>query len=118
MLAFTQPISSNSSWQKCYSRDLGDGPRNLDHGQVTRTSPELVPPSSNFHTTPTRGRLSLEKFNVHCLSTWQVFSGTRLELMTRRPLVRSLGYSDHQCRFIHWALGTDAWWPGAWISWT
>ncbi|GFS53954.1 DDE_3 domain-containing protein [Trichonephila clavipes] len=30
----------------------------LNHGQVTRTKPELAPPSPNYHTTPTGGRLS------------------------------------------------------------
>ncbi|GFY04613.1 hypothetical protein TNCV_4416961 [Trichonephila clavipes] len=30
----------------------------LNHGQITRTTPELAPPSPNFHTTPTLGRLS------------------------------------------------------------
>ncbi|GFV77003.1 hypothetical protein TNCV_690731 [Trichonephila clavipes] len=27
----------------------------LNHGQVTRTTPELAPPSPNYHTTPTGG---------------------------------------------------------------
>ncbi|GFU50881.1 hypothetical protein TNCV_4460871 [Trichonephila clavipes] len=30
----------------------------LSHGQVTWTIPELAPPSSNYHTTPTGGRFS------------------------------------------------------------
>ncbi|GFV31736.1 hypothetical protein TNCV_2442071 [Trichonephila clavipes] len=30
----------------------------LDHGQVTWTTPELAPPSPNYHTIPTRGRFS------------------------------------------------------------
>ncbi|GFS75698.1 hypothetical protein TNCV_3424461 [Trichonephila clavipes] len=30
----------------------------LNHGQVTWTTPELAPPSSNYHTTPTGGRFS------------------------------------------------------------
>ncbi|GFW93978.1 hypothetical protein TNCV_4812961 [Trichonephila clavipes] len=29
----------------------------LNHGQVTRTTPELASSSSNYHTTPTEGRL-------------------------------------------------------------
>ncbi|GFV01031.1 hypothetical protein TNCV_1009521 [Trichonephila clavipes] len=37
----------------------------LNHGQVIRTTPELAHSSPNFHTTPTRGRLSLDIFNVH-----------------------------------------------------
>ncbi|GFV99305.1 hypothetical protein TNCV_1512771 [Trichonephila clavipes] len=35
-----------------------DGPRNFEHGQMTRTANELEPPSPNYHTTPTRARLS------------------------------------------------------------
>ncbi|GFV72511.1 hypothetical protein TNCV_2763751 [Trichonephila clavipes] len=31
---------------------------NLNHGRVPGTTPELTLPSSNFHTTPTGGRLS------------------------------------------------------------
>ncbi|GFX18610.1 RNase H domain-containing protein [Trichonephila clavipes] len=30
----------------------------LNHGQVTWTTPELAPPSHNYHTTPTGGRFS------------------------------------------------------------
>ncbi|GFV53658.1 hypothetical protein TNCV_1042651 [Trichonephila clavipes] len=41
-----------------YSRDCGDGPRNFELSQVTRTTPELASTSPNFHTTPTGGRLS------------------------------------------------------------
>ncbi|GFW44600.1 hypothetical protein TNCV_4481461 [Trichonephila clavipes] len=37
----------------------------LNHGQVTKTKPELVHPSPNFHSTPTVGHLSLDIFNVH-----------------------------------------------------
>ncbi|GFU05740.1 hypothetical protein TNCV_1005221 [Trichonephila clavipes] len=40
------------------SRAFGDGPRHLNHGQVTWTTPELAPPSPNYHTTPTGGRFS------------------------------------------------------------
>ncbi|GFX79653.1 hypothetical protein TNCV_826411 [Trichonephila clavipes] len=37
----------------------------LNHGQVTRTTPELAFLSSNFHTTSTGGLLSLSRFNGH-----------------------------------------------------
>ncbi|GFX75767.1 ATP-dependent DNA helicase [Trichonephila clavipes] len=37
----------------------------VNHGKVTRTTPELDPPSPNFRTTLTGGRLSLDTFNVH-----------------------------------------------------
>ncbi|GFV91011.1 hypothetical protein TNCV_1248951 [Trichonephila clavipes] len=30
----------------------------LNHGQVTWTTPELAPPSPNYHTTPTGGHFS------------------------------------------------------------
>ncbi|GFU70482.1 hypothetical protein TNCV_2511381 [Trichonephila clavipes] len=35
-----------------------DGPRILNHGQVTWTTPELAPFSPNYHTTTTGGRFS------------------------------------------------------------
>ncbi|GFW75762.1 hypothetical protein TNCV_4429451 [Trichonephila clavipes] len=41
-----------------YTRAFGDGPRNFEHGQVTRTTPKLELPSPNYHTTPKGGRLS------------------------------------------------------------
>ncbi|GFU83144.1 hypothetical protein TNCV_3737551 [Trichonephila clavipes] len=47
-----------------------------DHGQVTRSTPELAP-SPNFQTTPFGKRLSLDIFNVHQLC------GARLKLMAR-----------------------------------
>ncbi|GFV43781.1 hypothetical protein TNCV_4609391 [Trichonephila clavipes] len=65
----------------------------LIHAQVTRTTPELAPSSPNFHSTPTGGYLSLDRFNVHRSSTRRVFSGTWIKLMTRRPRVRYLGHS-------------------------
>ncbi|GFX35380.1 hypothetical protein TNCV_101871 [Trichonephila clavipes] len=48
----------------------------LSHGQVTRTTPELAAPSPNYHTTPTGGRLSLDRFNMHRSPTRRVFSST------------------------------------------
>ncbi|GFV12117.1 hypothetical protein TNCV_1796041 [Trichonephila clavipes] len=36
----------------------------LNHGQVTRTTPETAHPSPNFHTTPTGGRLSLNRYHA------------------------------------------------------
>ncbi|GFW06441.1 hypothetical protein TNCV_2187751 [Trichonephila clavipes] len=36
----------------------------LNHGQVTRMTPELAPSSPNFHTTPMGGRLRLDIFNT------------------------------------------------------
>ncbi|GFW74032.1 hypothetical protein TNCV_545561 [Trichonephila clavipes] len=37
----------------------------LNHGQVTRMTPELAPTSPNSHTTPAGGRLSPDRFNVY-----------------------------------------------------
>ncbi|GFX52311.1 hypothetical protein TNCV_5037381 [Trichonephila clavipes] len=37
----------------------------LNHGQLTRTTPELATHSPNFHTTPKSGLLSLDIFNLH-----------------------------------------------------
>ncbi|GFT46740.1 hypothetical protein TNCV_1316921 [Trichonephila clavipes] len=59
----------------------------LSHGQVKRTTSKLARLSPNFHTTPTGGRLNLALPS----STRWVFSGTRPELLTRRPRVRYLG---------------------------
>ncbi|GFU66143.1 hypothetical protein TNCV_2858161 [Trichonephila clavipes] len=59
----------------------------LNHGQVIRTTPELAPPSHpNFHTTPTGGRLNTRQIKRASPPTRRVFSGTTLELMTRRYL--------------------------------
>ncbi|GFX17416.1 hypothetical protein TNCV_1494301 [Trichonephila clavipes] len=58
----------------------------VNHGQVTRTIPELATPAHNFHTPPTGGCLSLDIFKVHRLTKWRVFSGIELELMTRHSL--------------------------------
>ncbi|GFV33661.1 hypothetical protein TNCV_4567761 [Trichonephila clavipes] len=55
----------------------------LNHGQGSRTTPELVPPSPNFHTTPTGRHLSFDRFSVHRPPTGWVLSGTVLKLMTR-----------------------------------
>ncbi|GFW39771.1 hypothetical protein TNCV_2419371 [Trichonephila clavipes] len=52
----------------------------------------LAPPFPSFHITPTGGRLSFEKFNLHRTPTRRIFSGTRLELMTHHPRVRYLDY--------------------------
>ncbi|GFV58554.1 hypothetical protein TNCV_2915431 [Trichonephila clavipes] len=54
----------------------------LNHGQVTWTTPELALLSPNYHTTPTGGRLALDRFNVYHSPIRWVFSGTGLKLMT------------------------------------
>ncbi|GFW60967.1 putative DD41D transposase [Trichonephila clavipes] len=79
---------------KIYTRAFGDGPRNLDHGQVTWTTPEQAPPSPNYHTTPTGEDVSaLDRFNVHRCPTRRVFSGTGLDPVTKQATVRYLYHS-------------------------
>ncbi|GFX49783.1 hypothetical protein TNCV_3073361 [Trichonephila clavipes] len=55
----------------------------LDHGQVTKTTPELV---LLLLTTTPRLRWedvwTLDRFNIHRSLTWQVFRGIGLELVT------------------------------------
>ncbi|GFV26056.1 hypothetical protein TNCV_4398681 [Trichonephila clavipes] len=48
-----------------YTRAFGDGPRILNHGQVTWTTPELAPPL--LTTTPHQREdvSALDRFNVH-----------------------------------------------------
>ncbi|GFU98012.1 uncharacterized protein TNCV_232891 [Trichonephila clavipes] len=60
----------------------------VNHGQVTRTTPELAPPL--LTTTPHKREdvWALDRFNVHRSPTWRVFSGTGLELVARQPRVR------------------------------
>ncbi|GFV75619.1 transposable element Tcb2 transposase [Trichonephila clavipes] len=65
----------------------------LNHGQVTWTTPELAPP---LLTTPPYQRedvSALDRFNVHRCPTRRVFSGTRLELVTRQATARYLYHS-------------------------
>ncbi|GFW51726.1 hypothetical protein TNCV_1186581 [Trichonephila clavipes] len=62
-----------------------------NHSQGKRMTPEPAPPL--LTSTPMGGRLSFDIFNENRPSSaWRVFSGTRLELLTRRPRVRDLDY--------------------------
>ncbi|GFX02551.1 uncharacterized protein TNCV_728051 [Trichonephila clavipes] len=65
----------------------------LNHGQVTWTTPELTPPL--LTTTPHQREdvSALDRFYVHRCPTWRVFSGTGLELITRKATVRYLYHS-------------------------
>ncbi|GFW63199.1 uncharacterized protein TNCV_581391 [Trichonephila clavipes] len=65
----------------------------LNHGQVTWTTSELAPPL--LTTTPHQREdvSALDRFNVHRCPTWRVFSGTGLELETRKATVRYLYHS-------------------------
>ncbi|GFW12767.1 hypothetical protein TNCV_3884771 [Trichonephila clavipes] len=56
-------------------------------------------PSPNYHTTPTGGRFSLDRFNVHRCPTRRVFSGTGIELMTCLPWLDTLITGLPQPRF-------------------
>ncbi|GFW06829.1 uncharacterized protein TNCV_3289291 [Trichonephila clavipes] len=61
----------------------------LNHGQVTWTTPGLPP----LLTTTPRQRedvSTLDRFNVHRCPTRRVFSGTRLEFVTRQATIRYL----------------------------
>ncbi|GFU13451.1 hypothetical protein TNCV_937621 [Trichonephila clavipes] len=61
-------------------------------------TPELAPPSPNYHTTPTGGRFSFsgtgrQIYHVHRCPTRRVFSGTGLELVTKPATIRCLYHS-------------------------
>ncbi|GFT24560.1 hypothetical protein TNCV_3253591 [Trichonephila clavipes] len=56
----------------------------LNHGQVTRTIPELAPPSLNYDTTPTEGRFSSRQIERASLP-YTAGTGTGLQLMTNLP---------------------------------
>ncbi|GFV81777.1 uncharacterized protein TNCV_1056661 [Trichonephila clavipes] len=64
-----------------------------NHGQVTWTTPELASPL--LTTTPHQREdiSALDRFNVHRCPTRRVFSGTRLELVTRQATIRYLYHS-------------------------
>ncbi|GFW04865.1 uncharacterized protein TNCV_4881001 [Trichonephila clavipes] len=68
----------------------------LNHGQVTRTTPELALPL--LTTTPQQWEdvSALDRFSVHRCPTRRVFSGTELELTHDVPAM--IRY------FNHWAL--------------
>ncbi|GFY11686.1 hypothetical protein TNCV_4231551 [Trichonephila clavipes] len=59
----------------------------LNHGQVTWTTPELAPPSPNYHTNGRTFQLSTH------LACTVVLSGTALELVTRPATIRYLYHS-------------------------
>ncbi|GFT75189.1 uncharacterized protein TNCV_2245271 [Trichonephila clavipes] len=65
----------------------------FNHGQVTWTTPELAPPSPNYHTTQREDVSALDRFNVHRCPTRRVFSGTGLEPVTKQATVRYLYHS-------------------------
>ncbi|GFV14430.1 uncharacterized protein TNCV_165571 [Trichonephila clavipes] len=66
---------------------FGDGPRNLNHGQVTWTTPGSWHPL--LTTTPHQREdvSALDRFNVHRCPTRRVFSGTGFEPVTKQATV-------------------------------
>ncbi|GFW11468.1 hypothetical protein TNCV_3809871 [Trichonephila clavipes] len=70
----------------------------LNHGQAKKITPELTTPS-NFHITPTGGRLSLDRLNVRqpplCCGCQVIYSQFGL----------AIHQNDHQARrrFVEWA---------------
>ncbi|GFW52912.1 uncharacterized protein TNCV_2394911 [Trichonephila clavipes] len=72
---------------------------NLNHGQVTWTTPELAP--LLLTTTPHQREdvSALDRFNMHCCPTWWVFSGIGFELVTKQATVRYL---------YHWATAATS----------
>ncbi|GFX94373.1 uncharacterized protein TNCV_4294181 [Trichonephila clavipes] len=65
----------------------------LNHCQVTWTTPDLVPLSPNYNSTPTGRPFSLDRFIVHRCPTRRVSRGTGLELVTRPATLRYLYHS-------------------------
>ncbi|GFW94793.1 uncharacterized protein TNCV_4248331 [Trichonephila clavipes] len=82
-----------------YTRAFGDGPVILNHGQVTWTTPELAPPSSNYQPHQWEDVSAVDRFSLHRCLTRRVFSGTRLELVTRPATIR---YLDHSATAAPW----------------
>ncbi|GFW84171.1 uncharacterized protein TNCV_4878341 [Trichonephila clavipes] len=78
----------------------------LNHGQVTWTTPELAPPL--LTTTPhQREDVSvLDRFSVHRCPTRRVFSGTRLELVTKPATIRCLYHSATAATIPHESITT------------
>ncbi|GFV63698.1 hypothetical protein TNCV_4692461 [Trichonephila clavipes] len=81
---WTLNLSRAETSSRCYTRAFGNGPRDLNHGRVTRTTPKLAPPvlSSTLH--QREDVSALNRFNVHRSSTLHFFSDTGLELMPAR----------------------------------
>ncbi|GFU91420.1 hypothetical protein TNCV_2541881 [Trichonephila clavipes] len=48
-------------WTPSYTRDFGDGPRYLNHGQMTWMTTGLAPSSPNYYTIPTGERFSFRQ---------------------------------------------------------
>ncbi|GFY17630.1 hypothetical protein TNCV_1073651 [Trichonephila clavipes] len=65
---------------------------NLNHGQVTRKTLELVPPSPNYHTIPTGGRLTSRQ--ILCASL-PYTAGLRWYWARTHVMPAMIRYLDH-----------------------
>ncbi|GFU71989.1 hypothetical protein TNCV_2999721 [Trichonephila clavipes] len=76
----------------------------LNHGQVTWTTPELEPPSPNYHTTPTGGRFSsrqIERASLpYTVGLWWYWARTR-DKASHGPIPIPLGYRGHYLLDVH-----------------
>ncbi|GFV13867.1 hypothetical protein TNCV_523461 [Trichonephila clavipes] len=64
----------------------------LNHGQVTWMTPELTPPSPNYHTNGRTFEISTD-FTCIAPPVRRVFSGTGPELVKRPAAIRYLDHS-------------------------
>ncbi|GFV83877.1 hypothetical protein TNCV_387851 [Trichonephila clavipes] len=84
--------------ERGYTRAFGDGPRNLNHVQVTWTTPELAPPL--LTTTPHQPEdvSVLDRFNVHHFSSTvglQWYWARARDKASHDPIPIPLGYRGH-----------------------
>ncbi|GFY01408.1 hypothetical protein TNCV_850161 [Trichonephila clavipes] len=78
-----------------YTRAFGDRPRNFEPWPSDVTTPKMAPPLLTTSPHQREDVSALDRFNVHRCPTRWVFSGTRLELLTRQandPIPIPLGY--------------------------
>ncbi|GFV01776.1 hypothetical protein TNCV_2258371 [Trichonephila clavipes] len=89
-------LNNRSDWRMVtsyYTRAFGDGPQFLNHGQVTWTTPELAPPSPNYHTT--NGRTFQLSTDLTCIAA--LHGGSLVVL-------RDLLNADWPGTFTRWSL--------------
>ncbi|GFV31942.1 hypothetical protein TNCV_462851, partial [Trichonephila clavipes] len=69
----------------------------LNHMVKDVITPELAPPSPNYHTTPPEDVSALDRFNVHRCPTWRVslvVLGSNLVTVLPRSDTHTTGYRD------------------------
>ncbi|GFU11835.1 hypothetical protein TNCV_4192521 [Trichonephila clavipes] len=82
-----------------YQRAFGDGSRNLNHGQVIWTTPELAPPSPNSHMTSMGGRFILSE-DLMCMAA--LHEGSLVVLGSKSLHVcHMIRYLDHCTTAAH-----------------